>query len=86
MTICHGCNQPLEPLAQIRTYHTQCDPQGRVEMLERAMENTLKLSLEAQMSLKDGLPHTPQMILVEIFSAARAALAYQPAQMQGREG
>lgn len=85
MTVCHGCNQPLEPLAQIRTYHRQCDPQMRVEMLERALEKCMQRSLEAQMALTDGLPLKPKTILIEIVAIARAAIDYKPAQMKGRE-
>lgn len=77
ITTCHGCHQPLEPLAATRVYHGGCDPQGRVEMLERALGTLL-----------DALGRVPDvgtLAGVEVKSA-RAALAYRPAQMKRREG
>jgi hypothetical protein len=84
--VCHGCNHPLEPLAAVRTYHAGCDPRGRAEMLERALNTIWERSLEAQIALEDGMPRGPKKILVEIADIARAALAYKPAQMKEREG
>ena len=81
MTACPYCNQPLEPIAAVRTYHGQCDPQGRVEMLERALE-CLADAVES-LSTWDG--ETPSRLVVPV-ERARAALAYKPAQMKGREG
>jgi hypothetical protein len=86
MTTCHGCNSPIEPIAAIRTYHSGCDPQGRVEMLERRLTTIMSRGLEAQIAFGDGMPRTPEMILREIVSIARAALEYRPAQMKGKEG
>jgi hypothetical protein len=77
MTTCPGCSQPLEPLAQIRTYHAQCDPQGRVERLERVLASWReKYELE-----EDGRRFVS--IPLSVFDSA---LAYQPAQMKGMEG
>lgn len=98
MTTCPGCSRPIEPLAQIRTYHTSCDPQGRVEMLEKVLAPFAKF---AEGMSRIGRPH-PQSgpvycitvggadlvrleLTVEDFKAARAALEYRPAQMKGRE-
>lgn len=39
MSKCHGCGEKLEPIAQVRTYHTQCDPWSRMERLERALRS-----------------------------------------------
>jgi hypothetical protein len=80
MTTCHGCNRPLEPLAAIRTYHSGCDPQGRVEMLERAL-GELVAAIDQQ---EDGLD--PSVRLVQAMRDAKAWLEYRPAQMKGREG
>ena len=70
MTICHGCNQPLEPLAAIRTYHAGCDPWGRAEMLERLLGRML-----ASNEMSNGWK-----------SEIQAALASRPVQWKGREG
>ena len=80
MTICHGCNQPLEPLAQIRTYHRQCDPQMRVEMLERA----LRAAVHALRSYQYG--NSAPALAEQTAAFSETALAYKPAQMKGREG
>ena len=77
MSICHGCNQPLEPLAQIRTYHTQCDPQGRVEMLERALQS-IAGGLSAQfMQAWEGKELEAAVVVLQ--TEAHDALAYKPA-------
>jgi hypothetical protein len=77
MTTCPGCSQPLEPLAQIRTYHTSCDPQGRVGMLERAIQEMIE-------SVPGGSSCDPQKVcdtLRRIAESHGAALAEK-----GREG
>lgn len=90
MTVCHGCNQPLEPLALFRTYHTGCDPQGRVAMLERALEEMTAAAIYQCGSHAKNASARVREIADERFKAAldaaRAALAYKPAQMRGREG
>ena len=78
---CHGCHQPLEPLAQVRTYHSGCDPQGRAEMLEKAL-----LDVAARAAFEQAQPsgmHMTAFSLIE--KAASAALDYQPAHMKRRE-
>lgn len=86
MSICHGCNSPLEPLAQIRTYHSGCDPQGRVEFLESAITKILELAREGKSDLGMDLPGAAGQRLAEIADAASAALEYRPAQMKGSDG
>jgi hypothetical protein len=74
MTHCPGCNKPLrrkEPLDEIRTYHISCDPQGRVEVLEKALRETLKWA--TRMGYRD------------LEDRLSKALAYRPAQTKGRE-
>ena len=84
MTTCSGCRQPLEPLAQIRTYHTSCDPQGRVEMLLEHLAGLLSI-------LEDTLPHIRKTSCFDVgdieavMEASWAALEYKPAQMKERE-
>ena len=73
MTTCAGCKQPLEHIAQIRVYHTQCDPQGRVEYLEEA--------IRAFVTLWD----MDKRVMGDLVRQLREALAYRPAQMKGRE-
>lgn len=65
MSKCSGCGEPLEMIAQIRVYHGQCDPRGRVEMLERELRTTLKWATK--------------MGYRELEARLRAALAYKPA-------
>lgn len=72
MTICPGCNEPTERGAQTRTYHSQCDPQMRAEMLERALQ--LFVDAHTWCCASD---------FNEAAKAARAALAYKPVQMTG---
>lgn len=92
MTVCPGCAQPLEPLAQIRSYHTQCDPQGRVEMLERVLRPFVELanSIFAHDTVLHMRPRNDDdgielMLSVREVRAACAALDYKPAQIKGRE-
>lgn len=75
MTTCPGCSQPLEPLAQVRTYHTQCDPQGRVEMLERELRNVLEWARVEGIALR-----------AQEIASIKRVLEYRPAQMKRREG
>jgi hypothetical protein len=85
MTTCHGCNSPIEPIAAIRTYHSGCDPQGRVEMLERELQQALRQwKMHAEMSEERDLS-TEASTEADMYRAARAALEYRPAQMKGRE-
>jgi hypothetical protein len=81
MTTCHGCNSPIEPLAAIRTYHSGCDPQMRVEMLERALKEIAGLYEATEVT-----PANLNKALFRASSLADMALAYRPAQMKGREG
>jgi hypothetical protein len=91
---CHGCNSPIEPIAAIRTYHSGCDPQMRVEMLERALAELAAHFEEAINYIDD--PSRPENEIIgptlivlagrNRLKAARAALEYRPAQMKGREG
>ena len=86
MKTCHGCNHPLEPLAAVRTYHAGCDPRGRAEMLERALRGLMEREPGT-----DNAGYTYGSVLTMHISfgalqAARAALAYKPAQMKEREG
>jgi hypothetical protein len=81
-TTCHGCHQPLEPLAQIRTYHSGCDPRGRVDSLAE--------HLAALISILDTVL-TPGTCIdlgdaKRTVGFARAALEFRPVQMKGREG
>ena len=76
---CPGCNLPLEPIAQIRTYHSGCDPQGRVEMLERALQ-VIRDYLDPTSASGIGVDR-----IKTVDEIARRALAYRPAQMKGRE-
>jgi hypothetical protein len=58
----------------------------RINDLEKALQRTKELSLEAEYSMRCGLPVSAQKLLAEITEAASAALEYRPAQMKGREG
>lgn len=78
MSICHGCNEPIERAAQIRTYHAQCDPQGRVEMLERALHRICAMEPSAARS-------DAWTMWEAVHAVAAAALAYKPAQLKGKE-
>ena len=81
MTTCPGCNLPLEPIAQIRTYHTQCDPQGRVDMLERV----LRLARDYVETCLDDLSGEPsEDEVADDLMQIDTALAYRPAQMKER--
>jgi hypothetical protein len=71
MNTCHGCHQPLEPLAQVRTYHSGCDPQGRVEMLERLLGECLSDYSHPRFTDRYGMA-----------DRIRAALEYRPVQMR----
>ena len=74
MTVCHGCNKPLDAgLFEVRTYHTQCDPQGRVTMLERA--------IQAFLAHWDS----DRRVIDDPVSELRAALAGRPVQMKPAE-
>jgi hypothetical protein len=92
MTTCHGCNRPLESLAAIRIYHSGCDPQGRVEMLERRLAGLIGAAMTYRVhhSLPHGSPREDKdgadRHLSEALNKAGAALEYRPAQMKGREG
>ncbi len=85
MTTCHGCTSPIEPLAAIRTYHSGCDPKGRVEMLEKALRTIAEKSDHADRYFRDQ----GEMLIADhcrgAAETARAALEYRPAQMKGRE-
>jgi len=83
---CHGCHQSLEPATQVRTYHSQCDPQGRVEMLERALSTILPLAEHFPCGIEGSEgAREMQRLCAKIAAEARAALVYRPAQMKGRE-
>ena len=87
MKTCHGCNHPLEPLAAVRTYHAGCDPRGRGIMLERALRELSYALMGARnifSKYEDKLAAQERLNNAE--EAARAALAYKPAQMKEREG
>ena len=84
MKTCHGCNHPLEPLAAVRTYHAGCDPRGRAEMLEGVLATLIAAYDADQDSRYDEF--ATHAALRKAADDARAALAYQPAQMKGREG
>lgn len=78
MTKCAGCREPLEHIAAIRVYHGQCDPQGRVEMLERALRDLV--------SMFDNHPYLPcEDGELPALDRARTAVDYKPAQLKGRE-
>ena len=78
---CHGCNQPIEPLAAIRVYHAGCDPQGRVEMLEKVLRGISQTYVETRPT-----PESLNRALYRVSETARAALDYRPAQMKAKEG
>ncbi len=72
---CHGCNDPLESgIFEVRIYHGQCDPQGRVESLERALKELV--------AAWDDYAHEERF--GHGITAARAALAYKPVQLGGK--
>lgn len=93
MSKCAGCGEKLERIAQIRVYHSGCDPQGRVEMLERVLAELASDFEEAINYIDDpSKPENefigPTLIVLagrNRLKAARAALKYRPAQMKGRE-
>lgn len=86
MTTCPACTRPIEPIAQIRTYHSGCDPQGRVEMLEKALRRCNEAATEAGNDKR----HTPgeragARMIGAIIRKEMADLEFRPAQMKGRE-
>ena len=75
-----GAEAEREACARI-AYHSQCDPQGRVEMLERALRRIAGQDYEPITN-----PAGEESWTLAAAEIARAALAYKPAQMKGREG
>ncbi len=85
MSKCAGCGEKLELIAQIRTYHSGCDPQGRVEMLERALAECAAPYVIGGRNGRLDYKALKQEF-VRRLSVASAALEYRPAQMKGRDG
>lgn len=83
---CHGCNSALEPLAQIRTYHTQCDPRGKVDHLRRQIAVLVTALEDITDALGQMKPTATVIGLADEWNAARSVLAKLKQAGEGEHG